>query len=323
MNAHLASASPSVLGTWVATPVVWAVMVLGTVAYLAGTVRARPSGWPLLRVVWWAVAMVLLVFALNSSMTVFAEHLFWAHMVVHLTLITVVPLFLVLAQPVRLLAAATGERGSARMHRVLENPVMAVATSPIVGLPFYAAVLIGTHLTGFQDFALTHSWAQHLEYLLYLVSGWLFMMPLIGDELCGRRLSPPLRFASFLLAMGPDTLVGVVLMMTSYELAPGYSASRAGWGPTGLSDQSAAGAIMWFGGDGLMMLLLLVVAFQWIRAEGVGSNREHGASMGTWLDSARRGTLIGDSDPDTDIDDDEAALAAYNARLAELNRRER
>jgi putative membrane protein len=81
-----------------------------------------------------------------------------------------------------------------------------------------------------------------------------------------------LRFVILAIRMGPDTLVGIVLMMTSTALAPAYAASRD-WGPPAVVEQSMAGAITWFAGDSI------------------------------------------------DLDDDEAALAAYNARLAGLNRR--
>lgn len=316
----VATQSPDVLHTWVFTPVVTGLMVVASILYVFGTVRARRAGvaWPISRVLSWFVAMALLVLAVNSVMAELAKHLFWAHMVVHLVLITVVPMFLVLAEPIRLLATATGEIGDRRVRAFLGNRVVRLVTSPIVGLPLYAFALISTHLTGFQDLALDNPWLKQLEYAGYFVIGWIFMLPLIGNELCGpTKLSHPLRFASFLLAMGPDTLVGVTLMMTTTELAPGYSASRLGWGPTGLEDQSAAGAIMWFGGDGLMMILLLVVAFQWITAEATG---KRGGGMGSWLDSARRGQLMGEGGEDVDVDDDEAALAAYNARLREMNR---
>lgn len=316
----VAAAPPDVLSTWVFTPVVTTIMILATALYLYGTVRARRAGtaWPIAYTVSWFVAMAAIVFSVNSVMGELSKHLFWAHMLVHLILITVVPLFLVLAQPIRLLATATGPDGDRRVRAFLGHRVVRLCTSPVIGLPLYAGVLIGTHLTGFQDLALENPWLKNLEYTGYLVAGWVFMLPLVGNELCGpTKLSHPLRFASFLLAMGPDTLVGVTLMMTTSELAPGYAASRAGWGPTGLEDQSAAGAIMWFGGDGLMMLLLLVVAFQWITAEATG---KQGGGMGSWLDSARRGTLMGDGESEVDVDDDEAALAAYNARLKEMNR---
>ncbi|WP_461167965.1 cytochrome c oxidase assembly protein [Tsukamurella serpentis] len=296
------------------------IMVATTILYFYGIYRVRRSGasWPPIRTIWWLTAMALIVFSVNTVMGDLSKHLFWAHMVVHLILITLVPLFLVLAQPIRLLACATGETGDRRVRTFLSNRVIRLCTSPVVGLPLYAAMLIGTHLTGFQDLAIANPWLKNLEYTGYLVAGWIFMLPLVGNELCGpTKLSHPLRFASFLLAMGPDTLVGVTLMMTTTELAPGYAASRAGWGPTGLEDQSAAGAIMWFGGDGLMMFLLLVVAFQWITAEATG---KRGGGMGTWLDSARREALIGEDGSEVDVDDDEAALAAYNARLREMNR---
>jgi putative membrane protein len=110
--------------------------------------------------------------------------------------------------------------------------------------------------------------------------------------------------------MGPDTLVGIILMMTGSALAPAYAASRVWW-PIALVDQAAAGAIMWFGGDGLMMAL----GGRWI-ASGDASRR-----LGPWLDRIRNQTVLGaDSDSDIDIDDD-AALDAYNTRLAALHGR--
>jgi len=132
------------------------------------------------------------------------------------------------------------------------------------------------------------------------------------------------RCALLAIAMGADTLVGVTLMLTDRPLAPSTLMMRPGWGPTLLQDQSTAGAIMWVGGDLLMMVLMRVVASQW----SAGGTQ---ARLGSWLESARRQSLtrIGpESGPDgatvgasADIDDDEAALAAYNRMLAELHRR--
>jgi putative membrane protein len=78
-----------------------------------------------------------------------------------------------------------------------------------------------------------------------------------------------------------------------------------------------AGAIMWFAGDGLMMMLMIVIGGRWI----VDGDRV-GAGLGPWLDRVRRQATLGsDADDSIDLDDDEAALAAYNARLAGLKRR--
>jgi putative membrane protein len=183
-------------------------------------------------------------------------------------------------------------------------------------VPLYTAVLVLTHLTGFQQAMATHMWIHDAETALYLISGYLLFLPLLGTELTGRWLVYPLRFVVLALCMGPDTLVGVALMLGSRALAPAYAASHPGWGPSALTDQRTAGAVMWVAGDGLMMLLMVITVLQWVRA-GEGDR-----GLGPWLETIRRQATVGDVDTavaDLDVDDDEAALAAYNARLASLS----
>ena len=75
---------------------------------------------------------------------------------------------------------------------------------------------------------------------------------------------------------------------------------------------------MWWGGDALMMALLIVVGVQW----GVAPTAEQG--LGSWIEGARRRQLLGGSDDRDATDvadvDDEAAWRAYNERLAALHR---
>jgi putative copper resistance protein D len=165
---------------------------------------------------------------------------------------------------------------------------------------------------------------HYLEQVLYLVSGYLLFWPLVGSEVSPWPIPHIVRFALLGLAMGADTLVGVALMLTAHPLAPSTALMRPGWGPSLLEDQNWSGAIMWVGGDGLMMLLMLAVVAQW---SAIGS----GARLGDWLESARRQSLakIGSTSGDdhntvgtsADVDDDEEARQAYNRMLAELNRR--
>ncbi|MGZ8177523.1 cytochrome c oxidase assembly protein [Williamsia sp. SKLECPSW1] len=308
---------PDLLTDWTVTWVWWAVIAVAVVAYAVGVVRVRR--WPLGRIAALLAAVALLVQVLNSPMAAFSHHLFSVHMIVHLLLIMVIPLLLVLAQPIRLAVEASSDAGARRIRAVLAFPVTRFLTSPAFTVPLYVAVLVGTHLTGFQQAMSEHMWIHETETVVYLVTGYLFLLPCIGSEISGHDLSYPVRFVTLLIAMGPDTLVGVVLMLTGTQIAPAYAQSRIGWGPDPLADQSLAGAIMWFGGDGLMMLLLLVVAGQWIRSDRTRDPSTPRRS--SWLDNARRDATLGGDDPsvDADMDDDEAALAAYNARLRELH----
>ncbi|GGF14817.1 hypothetical protein GCM10007298_08670 [Williamsia phyllosphaerae] len=310
---------PDLLSDWTITPAWWAVMAVTTALYLIGVRRAAhrsPTTWPVYRTLSWFGAMVILVVALNSGVAMYSHHLFWVHMLVHLMLIMVIPLLLVVAQPIRLGLDTLGPTGAQRLRGFMTHRVTRFFTSPAFSVPLYAAVLVGTHLTGFQQAMSENMWIHETESVVYLVSGYLLLLPTIGGEFSGHDLSHPVRFVTLLISMGPDTLVGVILMLTDRPIAPAYGESRMGWGPSALADQNIAGAIMWFGGDGLMMLLLVLVAGQWIRAEThPDPDRPRRQS---WLDSARRSATMGEDGESDDIDSDEAALAAYNARLAKM-----
>jgi putative copper resistance protein D len=233
-------------------------------------------------------------------------------MIVHLLMIMVVPAFAVWAQPIRLLCSVA----DARMRRVAKwfrvERISRWLIIPWITVPLYAVVLVGTHLTGFQQVMMQHMWLHSLELAIYLLSGYLLLLPILGGEPTALAVPPMLRFVILALCMGPDTLVGVVLMLTGSPLAPAYAAHRD-WGPSALADQSAAGAIMWWGGDGIMMIFMLIVAAQW-----VASAPDNRGGLGTWVERIRQQTLLG-TDTEIDVDDDVAALDAYNARLAALH----
>ncbi|WP_460864085.1 cytochrome c oxidase assembly protein [Rhodococcus aerolatus] len=326
MGAVPAPTAGSLLGQWTASPVADLLLALAAVAYLVGVRRLRAGGghWPVRRTAAGVAAVVLLVVSLNSALAVYAMALFWAHMLVHLLLIMVVPVLVLWARPVQLLHDVAGPRLRARVEAVTGSRAVAVATNPLIAVPVYTATLVLTHLTGFQQVMLGSDLVMDLETLLYLVVGYLTFASVVGSPLLRQHLSHPLKFVVLAVSMGADTLVGVVLMLTPTAIAPGYAAARAGgWGPTALADQGAAGSVMWFAGDGLMMVLMLVVAGQWAAA----APGEQG--LGRWLDGIRSQQLMGsdweaggDGGIDVDADDDEdRALAAYNARLAALHGR--
>lgn len=322
MNMTTMSTAPtwtSVLTSWTLTPIPDLLIAAATLTYLLILRRHRrrnTASWPPLRVASGMLAMAALVVALNSSMARYGDNLFWVHMLVHLMLIMVVPVLVVWAQPIRLARDASGPRARAVIDTVITSRPARVLTSPAFTIPLYTAVLVLTHLTGFQQAMGTHMWIHNTELVLYLVTGYLLFLALVGNELVPRRLPYPLRFLALGLCMGPDTLVGVGLMLTGTPLAPAYAASHPGWGPSALADQGIAGAIMWVGGDGLMMILMLITARAWTRA----GQTDRG--LGTWLDGIRRQATVGDAGTagtDIDADDDAGALEAYNAKLAALH----
>jgi len=75
---------------------------------------------------------------------------------------------------------------------------------------------------------------------------------------------------------------------------------------------------MWIAGDALMFAMMMIVFLMWSTDSRVES-RSRG-----WLEAARRATVApGASSADTDIDDDDQQLAAYNEYLSRLNHAQR
>ncbi|MCW2870053.1 cytochrome c oxidase assembly protein [Actinacidiphila oryziradicis] len=307
----------TLLTTW--RPVLgWDLAVLvALAAYLYAVHRA--GEWPLHRTAVFCMGLVVLEVSVSSAIGVYAHPLFWMHMVQHLLLIMVVPILLVAGQPLRLTVSAFGDRAD----RLLRSRAAGWLFSVPIGFGVYAVTIAGTHLTPFMQLMLTHGYVHVLEQVLYLVSGFLLFLPLIAHEPVRWPLAYPLRLGVLAMAMAVDTFVGVILMMTVREPFPGYVAMHQSWQPSPIQDLHGGGAIMWAGGDSLMLILMFAVALEWM------TDHARRDSLGGWLESVRANALAGiggDTGPDgaplrrsADVDKDPGALDAYNAMLAKLS----
>ena len=269
--------------------------------------------------------LVVLVLTVSSAVDVYAMAVFWDHMIQHLLLIMVVPAaLLVLGHPLTVLRAAAATRGRAEaVDRFLWSTPVAVLTHPAVGLGLYTVVIVGTHLTSFMDAMATHAWLMDAEQVLYLVSGYLLMLPLIGYEPIRWNLPNLGRAALVLVAMTPDTIVGIVLMQANHSLFPVMDSLHPAWAPPPLTDLQIAGGLMWAAGDGLMMLVGVLVIVRLITdrsSESVLGKRLEGVRRQNLISQVSRGdTTTGTLDETADVDDDDAMLAAYNRMLGRLD----
>ncbi|MDQ2845584.1 MAG: cytochrome c oxidase assembly protein [Actinomycetota bacterium] len=312
----IAPSTSSVFTGFIVSPLGDGLILLATVLYalMVGRLRRAGGHWPLSRSIAWGGAVVALLIAIDSSVAIYSDSLFWVHMIQHLLLIMVVPVLVVLAEPLRLGRVAGGRPGRYIVVLLETSRVWRVLTVPLVAIGLYTLTLVVTHLTGFQQLMHRQMIVPQLEMVIYLISGYLVFLSLVGNEISPWKVPYLFRFALLALTTGVDTIVGVVLMLTAHPLAPGFAAERIGWGPTALADQLQAGAVMWFGGDGLMMILMVVTAIQW------GTRRHQDEGLGTWLEGVRRRQLLGDeaATAGSNVDDDQRALDAYNAQLAAL-----
>lgn len=278
--------------------------------------RRHGAHAPVWRAVCFHAGVLLMYVSIASGIGAYAMSLFWVHMVLHLILIMAVPGLLVLGHPWTVLVGAAGGEGS-WLGRALRSTPVGVLTHPITGVAVYAVVIIYTHLTGFMDRMAMDTTLMTIEEVAYVVAGYLLFLPLLGEEPIRFRAPYLARLVAFLIAMVPDTLVGVVLLQSTTNPYPMMMSMHPAWAPNPVRDVHIAGGLMWAVGDGLMMVISVGLMMSVITSP---SRRTY--MTGAWLDSVRAGAIAhGGRDADASVvadPDSDEALVAYNAMLARM-----
>jgi cytochrome c oxidase assembly factor CtaG len=250
------------LNQWGFSPLPLALLAAALIGYVF--LARRVPTWPRARVVSFVAGAVMTLLATQSVVGVYDMTYFADHMVQHLMLIMVAAPLFALAAPLELCYLAGGERTRA----VLDGRVMGTLTQPLVAFGLYVVFIPLTHLTGLFNLMLEHLWVHHLEQLGFLAVGYLFFRAAFGLER-GRRLHPGLRLVFVMAAVPVDTITGLALAMSSHNpFAPYRHLAPMGSTPASiLSDIHLGGAIMWIGGDALMLLACIPIAVAWVRWE--------------------------------------------------------
>ncbi len=284
--------------------IVWAlVAAFAAFFYLAGVWRLRRRGdrWPWYRTVMWLLGLATLVWVTSGAPGVYEQFLFSAHMLGHMVLTMAIPILLVLAAPVTLAARAIrrrddGSRGGREwILWAVQSPVAAVLTNPFVAAVLFAASLWVFYYTPILRWAVTDHVGHLWMVLHFLLTGYLFVLVLVGSDPVRKRPPYALRLVLLLATMAFHAFFGLAIMSnTGLLLADWYGAMGRTWGLTPLEDQQWGGGIAWSIGEIPTVILAIVVAIQWGRSD----DRE-----------ARRRDRAAERDGD-------AELAAYNAMLA-------
>ena len=292
-------------GTWRVDWLFVGLAVLAVGLYLAGVrrLRARGDAWPMLRSVLWVLGWALFVWATCGAPGIWGRVMFSAHMVMHMVVAMIVPLFLVPAAPVTLALRALRARPDRTwgprevLLEVVHSRALHALSNPVVAAALFFFSLAAFYYTGLFELALTTHTGHLLMMAHFLLTGYLFVWVMIGTD-PGVRRWPPLALLVILFAtVSFHAFFGVALTSSQELLAPDvFRALQLPWLTDPLADQHTAGEIAWGIGEAPTLTLAVVVAVQWYRRD-------------------RRETARRDRMADRDGD---AELAAYNARLAQL-----
>jgi cytochrome c oxidase assembly factor CtaG len=255
-----------VWSAWAWNPVITGGIAALAAGYLVAVTRVRrhhPNGsWPVVRTASFLLGLAGIALATESAIAVYDDELLSAHMIQHLLLIMAAPPLLIYGRPLTVVLHAWGNPVHAGVRRVLRARWVTAISHPAFAAPLLAAVVVGTHLTPFMTVALEHPLVHDCEHVLYLAAGYLFFLSVIASEPVRPRLSAGARYLLVLAVMPIDGVVGLIWMLDPHVLFAAYAHPDRTWGPSPLADQHLAGAIMFMGGDSLMIALGIVLAVQ-------------------------------------------------------------
>ncbi|MEC5151610.1 cytochrome c oxidase assembly protein [Cryobacterium sp. GrIS_2_6] len=255
----------------------------GLFFYLAGVYRLRGRGdsWPVYRTVSWVVGMLILFYITNGGANLYAKYLFSSHMLMHMALTMLVPVFLVPGAPITLAARAihkrTDESRGAREWILLavHSRYAGVLTNPIVAAVLWAGSLWVFYYSNLFSWATTDHIGHEWMVVHFLITGYLFVQSLIGIDPVPYRLPYAFRLLLLLGTMAFHAFFGVALMTgTGLLLADWYGAMGRTWGVSAIADQQLGGGIAWSVGEIPTIALAIAVAIQWSRSDEKETRRK-------------------------------------------------
>lgn len=246
--------------SWSWAPVPSAFILLLLVGYLWRFITARREartmrGVELWRLCSWLFGLAALAAAQISPIDTLSEQVFFMHMIQHVLLLDVAPIFLILGLSKVLM------RPIARTVLDMERGLGFIA-HPAFAVVAYAGTMMVWHIPTLYNAALESDALHVLEHVLFTSVGllywWHLLSPVRSHVMTG--FTPVIYMVSTKITVG---LLGVVLTFSPEPMYAFYERRMQAWGLTPLGDQSLAGAIM---GLEQSVVMGVALAFLFVRA---------------------------------------------------------
>jgi len=258
----------------------------------------------------WYVGVLLLLLATQTGLSTYSHVMFSAHMAQHMVLVMLVPIFLVLGAPftlaLRTLPRNPGQLGPREwLTAALHSRTVAFLANPIVASIVFLAGFYGLYYTPLYAWLMPSHWGHIAMNLYFVLSGFLFFWALIGVDPGPKR--PPFlaRMIVMIIVMPLHSFFAISMMMTTTVLAEDfYTLLQRPYATDLLADQHLGASIGWVSGDVPMLIVMIAMFAQWVRADEREARRSDRAQ--------ERAAATGEGTDE---------LADYNAYLASLAKR--
>ena len=244
--------------------------------YLAGVRRLHKRGdkWPIARTIMWIAGCLIVLWATNSAISLYASVSVGLHMIQHMTLTMIAPIGLVMGAPITLALRAlksspTAGRGPREMIvEAIHSWPGKVLTNPAFVLFVYVIGLYGLYFTPMFGILMSNHVGHIFMTLHFVAAGFLLTWVAIGID---PQPKPLPYWGKMMLVISAVTLhafFAIALMSTTSGIGESwYGRVRPPWLTDPVQDSLFGGQIAWGIAEIPTLIILCIIAVQWWRAD--------------------------------------------------------
>jgi putative copper resistance protein D len=258
-------------------PLLAIVLIAGFYALGVRQLTARGDAWPVGRTLNFAGGLLVIAVATLSGLAAYDLELFGAHMIQHMLLTMVAPVFLALGAPITLALRTLPRGGRTALLSVLHARVVRVLTFPAIPWLLFVGSPFALYFSDWYGATLRSTTLHELLHAHFLLVGCLFFWPLVGTDPVPGRVAHPFRMLMLFATLPFHAFLGVAIMSVSDN---GDGLIAADWylplrGLQGsVFQQQVGGGALWASGDLVGLLFLAVTLTQWMKASDREAARE-------------------------------------------------
>lgn len=263
---------------WLFTPL--ALVAIGVYLVWALRLRRRGDRWSVLRTASWILGWGFFIYFVSGPPAVYGRVMFSAHMLQHMAISMLAPVFLVQGAVVTLALRALPKRSDATLGprelllAIVHSRLIGVLANPVVAALLFIVTLIGFYYTPWFEFSLRTHTGHVLMMVHFTLVGYLFAWAFTGIDPGPKRWSPPARLLVLLVAVAFHAFFGVAMMTGTTLLAPDvFTVLHLSWVTNPLDEQQRGGTIAWGAGELPTLLMALLIAAEWARKDDADARR--------------------------------------------------
>ena len=259
------------------------VLVFVTALYIRGVVALARRGdkWPVGRTISFAIGISLLDYSTSGGLGLYALFSFQYHMIAHMVLSMIAPIFIVLSAPITLalrtlpIGRTPDERGiRGWLIESLHSRATAIWTNPLVALAIFDGSLFALYFTPLFGELMSSHFGHLLMNFHFIAAGLLFFHVIVGIDPNPRRVHHLVRIVILLGAISIHAFFSIALQASNTLIDGGYYESLGRpWATDLLADQKSGAAFGWAMGEIPIIIALVATFIQWMRSDAREAKR--------------------------------------------------